>query len=129
MGRSVEISELDMMEIFYEQLDGDAARVRQMAVKEYATQEEPYYNFTVRSQFLGLPVRDVLLSDLMKHVVSICRGVSLREPMRGRVIDALNLLRLLAYWDDAQPDAVTEADLARGEHMRDKGDLFGDTPI
>lgn len=56
----------------------------------------------------GLLPRQVLVNDLGKHILTIAKGVSLREPMRGRIIDAMNYLRLLALMEDSEgPSRIT----------------------
>lgn len=93
-----------MYKEFFDTLSHDCDTIMLQARQEYASDEEPLQNFFRRATCLGLSPRQVLLSDMLKHVLSMCKGVSLREPMRGRVIDAINYMRLLALMDKLIPE-------------------------
>ena len=82
---------------FFEGLDRQAYAVLMNAEKEYASCSDSLENFHTVATMLSLPSRTVACVYLMKHVNSICKGVSLREGMRGRIVDAMNYLRLIAY--------------------------------
>ena len=95
----------DVLSDFFDTLSHDCDRIMLQARREYASDEDPLQNFTQRAACLGLTPRQVLLSDMLKHVISMCKGVSLREPMRGRIIDAINYMRLLALMDRLIPES------------------------
>jgi len=80
-------------------MDLDAYAVLANARQEYASDVDWLENFNVIATILGVAPREVLLVYLMKHITSICKNTSLREPMRGRIIDAMNYLRLLALME------------------------------
>ena len=84
---------------FQADLDDEGHNILRAACQEYASEVDRLQNFNVRAGMLGLTPRQVLTNDLGKHILSIFKGVSLREPMRGRIIDAMNYLRLLAYME------------------------------
>ena len=84
---------------FQLELDHEGHTIMEAAHQEYASEADRLQNFNLRAGMGGLTPRQVLTNDLGKHILSIFKGVSLREPMRGRIIDAMNYLRLLAYME------------------------------
>lgn len=72
-----------------------------IANKEYAHEDEKFNNFMTIAGLLRCNPRlkeiqpqDVALVFLMKHLVSIMGGVSIREDMSGRYVDVCNYLKL-----------------------------------
>jgi hypothetical protein len=92
-----------MYKEFLDTLSQDCDAIMLQARQEYASDDDPLQNFERRAAYLGLTPRQVLLSDLLKHVISMCKGVSLRESMRGRIIDGINYMRLLALMEAQTP--------------------------
>lgn len=80
-------------------LDAEAYELMHKSEIEYGSSKDRLRNFNAIGEFLERPAREVLLVFFMKHVLSISTGISLREPMRGRVIDAMNYLRLLVLME------------------------------
>lgn len=69
------------------------------AGKEYAGGTDALDNFKLIASIVGVEPRQVAFTYLMKHVISIGKGVSIREGMRGRVVDAINYLYIIAALD------------------------------
>ena len=65
------------------------------ADKEYATEDDKLSNFKRQAEMQGIEPLQVAVTFFLKHVFSIARGVSLREPMSGRIYDAINYLHLI----------------------------------
>ncbi len=72
-----------------------------IANKEYALEEEKFNNFKTIATILRCTPRlkdiepqDVALVFLMKHLISIMGGISIREDMRGRYVDVVNYMKL-----------------------------------
>ncbi len=80
-------------------LDAEAYAILDMAQQEYASQADRFENFRILSALSGVPVRQVILLLMSKHLVSIQKGISIRESMKGRYCDVMNYLRLLYAWD------------------------------
>jgi hypothetical protein len=73
--------------------------------KEYARDvTNPFANFERVGRALGLPREKVLLVYLLKHIDGITAWAnghnSQREPVRGRIVDAIVYLALLAAMDE-----------------------------
>lgn len=75
----------------------DADRLRTQANQEYGSDSDVLSHFKVAAEILLTTPQRILCTHLVKHIVSISRGVSLREAMYGRILDAINYLILLAY--------------------------------
>ena len=88
---------MDSPATYWDNLDDETYITLKKAQEEYASCDNPFENFEVVGKILGISPREVLAVYLLKHVISLVRGVSLREPLRGRVIDAIGYLKLLAY--------------------------------
>ena len=63
---------------------------------DYATVDDKLSNFKLQAQWQGTTPEQVCITFLLKHITTIAKGVSTREPMEGRIIDAINYLLLLA---------------------------------
>ena len=87
---------------FTRELDADAYSILNVANEEYAAEGDKFENFKticaylreVNPRLIDLQPEDIALVYFMKHLSSIMKGVSKREDMRGRYIDAMNYLRL-----------------------------------
>jgi hypothetical protein len=99
---------------FWEKLDDETYITLVKAQEEYASSSNPFENFEVLGRLLGISPRQVLAVYLLKHVVSLVKGVSLREALRGRVIDAIGYLKLLAYMDYLEQTDASENKLGEG---------------
>ncbi|SRR6266849_244534 len=89
---------LDYTEL-WKDLDTTGYAVLALAQQEYASKGDRFENFRKIATLCGLSVRHVILIFLTKHLISIEKGVSLREDMKGRYVDVMNYLRLLYAWD------------------------------
>lgn len=69
---------------------------------DYASKDDPFLTAKQIAELNGLTVRQVLGVFLSKHLVTILRGVSTTEPMRKRIIDAIDFLVLIEKWDNGQ---------------------------
>ena len=105
---------MDSPATYWDNLDEETYITLTKAQKEYASGSDPFENFEVLGRVLGLPPRKVLAVYLLKHVVSLVKGVSLREPLRGRIIDAIGYLKLLAYMDYLEQTDASENKLGEG---------------
>ena len=93
-------------EIFQKELFNDCQKMATSKGNEYAGTENTHKNFIRLGEKLDLPPEKVLMVYLTKHLDSIDSYVKggmdpkeLTEPIRGRVIDAINYLVLLAAYD------------------------------
>lgn len=66
---------------------------------DYASDDDRFLTTKRIAEMNGLTVRQVLGVFLTKHIITILRGVSTTEPMRSRIIDAINFLVLIEKWD------------------------------
>lgn len=69
---------------------------------DYASQDDRFFTTKQIAELNGLTVRQVLGVFTTKHLVTILRGISTTEPMRQRIIDAINFLVLIEKWDNEQ---------------------------
>lgn len=89
-------------------LDEEAYEIMSQASKEYASDEDKFANFKGVADFCRtfIPELDrikpqhVALIFMLKHLISVSKGVSLREDMRGRHKDLQNYARLLFGMDE-----------------------------
>jgi hypothetical protein len=88
---------------FIQDFDKQCNEVLGIANKEYAASENKFYNFDMIASLMSqgdgareFTPHDIAAVYFMKHVFSILRGVSEREDMAGRYIDAVNYLKLMA---------------------------------
>lgn len=72
-----------------------------VANQEYAHADEKFSNFHTIATLLrciprlkSIEPQDVAMVFMMKHLISIMGGVSLREDMSGRYVDVVNYLKL-----------------------------------
>ena len=85
------------------ELNTEAEDTLDTANKEYATDDDKFNNFHITANILRemnprlaqIEAEDVAFIFMMKHLFSICKGVSLREDMRGRFKDCLNYIHLI----------------------------------
>ena len=105
---------MDSPATYWDNLDEETYITLKKAQEEYASGSHPFENFEVLGRVLGIPPRKVLAVYLLKHVVSLVKGVSLREPLRGRIIDAIGYLKLLAYMDYLEQTDASENKLGEG---------------
>lgn len=83
------------------ELDVQAYKIMDIANDEYAAEGDKFENFKTIAAYirelkpsLNVAPEDIALVYFMKHLSSIVKGISKREDMRGRYIDAMNYLRL-----------------------------------
>ena len=91
---------------FQNQLFGECVTMASTKGSEYSHKDDAHKNFIRLGEKLDLPPEKVLMVYLTKHLDSIDSYVKggmnpeeLTEPIRGRVIDAINYLALLAAYD------------------------------
>lgn len=86
---------------YVESLDTRCNEILGLANREYASEDNKFYNFEVIASLMSQGGRKITPHDvasiyMLKHMFSIVRGVSKRETMEGRYIDAINYLKLMA---------------------------------
>jgi hypothetical protein len=81
---------------FWEEMDREGWQILQDAEREYAAPDDRFQNFVAIGRIMGVTPHQVAGVYLMKHICAIIKGVSLREDMQGRYVDAMNYLRLMA---------------------------------
>lgn len=88
---------------FVRDFDSDCNEILGIANKEYAAEEDKFFNFRTVASLLGEAphLKDITPHDIasiyfLKHVFSIVRGFSQREDMMGRYHDAANYIKLMA---------------------------------
>lgn len=103
---------------FADDILAECRTVMSQGSQEYASADNKFDNFDRAARELrrnerlaDITAYDVALVYFRKHVDSIVGGVSLREDMRGRYIDAINYLLLLA--------GMQERDKERDSHEED----------
>lgn len=109
---------------FLDEVNVESAEVMRGASREYASDDDKFFNFRMVAALIGQNPRLFHISqdDLayivasiyyLKHVFSIVRGVSEREDMRGRFIDARNYTDLIhGMWDETRsPDVQAAKDM------------------
>lgn len=76
--------------------------ILQQAKQEYASDDERFSNFIRTANELkrnprlkNIKGQDIGIIFLKKHLDSIFSGISLREDMQGRIVDAINYLLLI----------------------------------
>jgi hypothetical protein len=90
----------DFME-FCQGFDQQCNEVLGIANREYAAGDNKFYNFDMIASLMSCGEKEFTPHDIasvyfMKHAMSIIRGVSEREDMSGRYMDAVNYLKLMA---------------------------------
>ena len=66
------------------------------ADQEYASDHDKFANFRWQAEVEGRTSEQVAVTFMLKHIRSIAKGVSVREPMEDRICDAINYLFLIA---------------------------------
>ena len=89
------------MALHMQELFNDCVAARKAGQEEYARDDDnAFRNFERISAYLNIPKEQVLLVYLMKHMDGIAAHVSgcqlQREPVRGRIVDAITYLTLLS---------------------------------
>lgn len=77
-------------------------KILQQAMQEYANEDERFSNFIRTANELkrnprlkDIKGRDIGVIFLKKHLDSIISGISIREDIQGRIVDAINYLLLI----------------------------------
>jgi len=87
----------------------EATRVRRIALKEYARSENVFENFEDTAARLGITREEVAYVFLDKHIRGIASYIrgnkSQRDSIRGRIVDAINYLLILASMFEDRNDA------------------------
>ena len=95
---------------FREELNSNAEHVLVEADQEYAHELDKFYNFKEIAALLQnerIGPYEVACIYFLKHVFSIVRGVSNREEMEGRFIDARNYTDLMAgLWQETRIEPI-----------------------
>lgn len=104
-------------------LDEKNYSIMEQASKEYANDTDKFANFKGIADFCktfiprlkDITPADVAFIYMMKHLISIMKGVSIRESMEGRHTDFQNYAKLLyGLWHEAaHEDAPVEPQEAR----------------
>jgi len=102
----VNIANATMVERLREILDF-AREVHEQAAKEYGGAGNAVENFDAIARLEGRTPQQVLMTYLHKHMRGIQAHVNghvgQREPIRGRIVDAIVYLGILAVMEDATP--------------------------
>jgi hypothetical protein len=101
------------------------------ANKEYARDDDKFNNFEVTAYILRqinprlaeIRSEDIAFIFMMKHLFSIAKGVSLREPMRGRFKDCHNYLHLIHGIHEDMKDSHEKLDQGVDEVLSRLRDL------
>lgn len=62
---------------------------------EYATPQDKFANFKAQALMENRTPEQVAITFMLKHVRSLVNGVSIREPMEGRICDIINYVLLI----------------------------------
>ena len=124
-------------EAFALRLQSDAFTVLAGKGKDYARNDNAFHNFETTAEFLGIEREAVLAAHLYKHFAAIFayirEGQTETEPIRGRIIDAINYLTFLAamVYDSAPQEEPLSGwkreeavDLAPGRALDEQLPLF-----
>lgn len=114
---------------FFDVLLDECRSTLSIAAREYAEMEGRFSNFERSAlalkrnpRLLHITRGDVARVFLQKHIDSIMGGVSIREAMRGRIVDAINYLVLLGAMEseEAKPSGTpgVYTKNMRSEHAR-----------
>ena len=82
---------------YLHRLDVEGYNILADAAEEYRNEGDGAVGWASMAEFLEMSEAQVLCVFLLKHVRSICRDLSIREDMTGRIVDAMNYLRLIAW--------------------------------
>lgn len=106
---------LKTFEAFTQRLLDEVWSVLLAANKEYADEQDKLSNFRRIREALKRNPRmvDLMLSDVVrtfmaKHTDSIISGISIREPMRGRIVDLIGYAILLAAAEEEEGEPLDE---------------------
>lgn len=69
--------------------------IMEVADKEYASDADKFANFKWQAEAEDRTPEQVGITFMLKHVRSLSRGVSIREPMEGRICDIINYILLI----------------------------------
>lgn len=69
--------------------------IMEMADGEYASAADKFANFKWQAEAEGRTPEQVAITFLLKHIRSLVRGISIREPMEGRICDIINYVLLI----------------------------------
>lgn len=87
-------------------LDMKLNKHRETATNDYASEDNVFSNFIEEGQRLGIDPKIVLGVYMDKHLTSIIRWMggkqSQREPIQGRIEDAINYLKLAWAWAEVE---------------------------
>lgn len=85
----------------------ECREIRELKGADYSGDRDPLANFTSGAATFGVPPRVVLGIYLSKHLAAVNAYVKdghvQSEPIRGRIVDAINYLLLLNYMNEVQP--------------------------
>lgn len=99
---------------FTDELFAECRAMRDSKGKEYAGTADRFGNFNRLAEKLGLPREKILSVYLTKHLDAIDNFIRDRkvysEPIRGRIVDAIVYLSLLAGMIDEERTAKRVAD-------------------
>jgi len=87
--------------------DATCASILTDASKEYSSEVDRLDNFKRLGAMVGITPYQVACVFLLKHIDSITRNVSIREPMMGRFQDAANYIKLLAALHSEETELPT----------------------
>ena len=74
----------------------DCFDIMRAADAEYASETDKFANFKWQAEVEGRTPEQVAITFLLKHVRALVRGISIREPMEGRICDIINYALLIA---------------------------------
>ena len=104
-------------------MDDRAYKILGQANAEYAQSGNKFENFDMIAAFFNgacpefegkFGPKHVATVYFLKHFISILKGVSIREDMSGRYIDAINYLRLMAGIDERAKERVLNDEQQNG---------------
>lgn len=87
-------------EKFAEELFKDCLAELQAKGVDYSSENDSFLTAKRIAEMNDISTRKALGVFLSKHIVTILRGVSTTEPMRKRIVDAINFLVLIEKWDN-----------------------------
>jgi len=88
---------------------GKCFDIMHKADEEYATPGDKFANFKAQALMENRTPEQVAITFLLKHVRSLVNGVSLREPMEGRICDIINYVLLIAGMREEASRSQTSA--------------------
>mgnify|MGYP001564614031 CR=1 FL=1 len=81
--------------------------IMEAADKEYASDADKFANFKWQGEAEGRTPEQIGITFMLKHVRSLSRGVSIREPMEGRICDIINYALLIGGMREEAAQATT----------------------